>query len=322
MTTKLPWPNHRFLLPAGLLPPTVTLADFKYYEDLRSGRFSHSSPIAVGFEYYYIIDQDPQDVNRSPIGGKIKGVHSPWTQMKNSPGLMPKIYTHLLFKPPLTGTLWEQAQKTVSFAEKVGAEYVVFHTPDVDLENPGRFVSKLLKLTKANRPKLFLENDFEKSAAFLTKKPAERWTFDPLALYQKFRLPIVYDPATVEINGQSIDKTWQELMKVSRSNINRTIAHIHLNEFVPALNRDHGIMQSPRYADLLHQIAKTNYSGYFTFEVDYIQNLADFAETGLFVAASFLGLPKLAPDFFTRYPQKSQQSLYDSIKFSQKHLSV
>ncbi len=305
MATKLTWPNNKFLLPAGFLPPVVPLSDFKFFEETRDN-------IALGYEYYFMISQDPEKINKSIIGGKIYGVHGPWLTMDKHPSLYSQILYYIMFRPQVAKSAPKGVFETIKFAKGLGAKYVVIHTSEIDLENPETFVKECLDLCEKLKIDFFLEPEYKKTMKTITGK-LEKWHYDHLELFNKFKIPIVYDPATVELNGQDILKVWNEAK--------HGIGHIHLNEFVPGFNRDHGVMKSEKYKLLLGEIAKSKYSGFFTFEQDSIQSQKDFLIAALYTALSFLGITKLFPQISVSYAAITQKYLRDSVEFSSKYLS-
>lgn len=316
-------PPNRFILPAGLMPPVLRLSDFFLYDDLISGRFSNTSPIAGGFEYYLVISQDPQKINTSPIGGKIRGVHGPWTRMSQYKGLYPKLLQWLFFRPPVGHTAHEAIINTIKFAHEVGADYVVFHTSELDFINPESEVKEMSKLCQDFGIKLFLENEGKLGLEGIFKgKPYPSWYSDCLPLYQKFGIPIVFDPATIETYGQSINNEWRKLVTLAgKGDINKVVGHIHPNEYIPSLNSDHGVMKSPHHQELFRQINQTHYTGLFTLEVNAIQNRWDKLVATVFGGLAILGVTKLFPGLTRWYGRFSQKNLYDSIKFCQKYLN-
>lgn len=319
MVAKLTWPNNKFLLPTGPLPPVVPVEDFEVYEDLRTGKFSHTDPIAEGYEYYYLIKFDPRLINNSPIGSKVRGVHGPWTRMNQHPGFYAKLIYYIMSHPKVAPTASQGVWQTIKFAKEIGAEYVVIHTSEMDLDNLDNFMSKTIALAKEQKIKFFPETEGLDIIKTLTPN-VEKWHYDHLSLFNKFHLPIVFDPATIEMNGQDIFEVWKELETASKGNINSVVAHIHLNEFIPGFNRDHGVMKSEKYARLLKMIAKSGYSGYFTFEEDAIQTRKDFLIAALYTIGAFLKVPKLFPHIAKSYTAIMQKYLYDSVVFSEINL--
>lgn len=314
--------RNRFILPAGLIPPIVSLKDFYLYDDLISGRFSKTAPLAGGFEYYLVINQDPKKINDSPIGGKIKGVHGPWTRMNQYPGLYPKLMHRVLFRPPVGKTAHEGIINTIDFANKIKASYVVFHTSELDFSNPEDEVKEISQRCSDSGLILYLENEgLPGLSGIFKKKPYPNWHSEPIPLYEKFGVPIVFDPATVEVNGGSINNEWTRLSQIAGKDINKVVGHIHLNEFIPLMGSDHGIMKSPHYKELLRQISQTNYSGLFTFEVTAIQNQIDKMMSLLFAGLAFSKTTTVFPKISRWYGKFSQKNLYDSIIFTEKYLS-
>lgn len=207
--------TKKFLLPAGYLPFLAPLSVFKYYEELRK------ETGARGFEYFYMVDQDPDLVNSSPIGGKIFGVHGPWTQAGS--------YYKFIFRPKVAFNLEASAEKTLRFAKTVGAKYVVFHS--IDLDGSFIFTKNLVRLAKSLNLKIYLEAD-------LKKPELPKWYYNTFALAKKFKLPVVFDPATVEWNGENLFSEWQKAAKF--------VAHVHLNEYQPKIKKDQGILKSEK----------------------------------------------------------------------------
>lgn len=314
--------QNRFILPAGLMPPIVRLSDFYLYDDLITGRFSKTPPLAGGFEYYLVVSQDPQKINASPIGGKIKGVHGPWTRMNQYKGLYPKLMHQILFRPPVGHLAHDGIINTIKFAHAVQATYVVFHTSELDFQNPESEVKEISKMCADLNIKLFLENEGKAGLEGIFKgKNYPSWHSEPLPLFKKFQVPIVFDPATVEINGGSINSQWNELIHFSGGKINEVVGHIHLNEYLPLLGSDHGTMKSPHYQELLRQISQSDYNGFFTFEVTGVQNEIDKILSIIFAAAAFSKTTTVFPSLSKWYGQFSQKNLYDSVKFCEKYLT-
>lgn len=297
--------NNKFLLPAGYLPPLAPISIFQYYEDLRSGKYSHTAPIASGFEYNFMVKQDPEMVNRSPIGGKIVGVHGPWTQMSRSPKLEWWILSRLVFQPEVDKNLFSSAKKTVDFAKAIGAKYIVLHSIDLDPQHPEEFANDVFAYAKKEKIMVFLECDMK----FNNTPP---WIYNHLTLYEKFRHPIVFDSATVEINGENLLDEWEK--------VKNYVGHIHLNEFQPKLRMDQGIMRSAHYAELLRRIHNAKYNGYFDFEIGPVQNQFDKLITAGYLGFSLMGLNKFFPMAPKLYSRIAQKNLYESILFVRKYL--
>lgn len=304
MTIKYPY--SKFLLPAGFLPILAPIVIFQYYEELRTGKFSKTNSIACGFEYFYMVDQDPELVNQSPIGGKIVGVHGPWTQMGKTFTPEDFVISNLTSKTRVSTNLKESAEKTLNFAKAVGAKYTVFHTVDLDPLQPEKFVKFLVSLGKSLKIKIYLEYD-------LKKGNLDPWYYNPLALYQKFKQPIVYDMATVDWNGENSLKEWQKLPK-------NAVAHIHLNEYQKWFGKDQGIMKSYFSQQLLTEIKNSGYNGYFTFEVGPIQNKTDKIIAGFYLLSCLMGITTVFPKISELYAGKSQKNLYESVIFTAKYL--
>lgn len=313
--------EERFILPAGLMPPIVRLSDFYLYDDLITGRFSKTSAIAGGFEYYFVISQDPEKINTSPIGGKIRGVHGPWTRMNQYKGLYPKLMHRILFKPPVSTLAHDGIINTIKFAHSVKASYVVFHTSELDLDNPESEVKEISKMCLDLNLKLFLENEGKAGLEGIFKgKPYPNWHSEPLPLFKKFGVPVVFDPATVEINSGSINSGWNNLVHFAGGKINEIVGHVHLNEYLPILGSDHGTMKSPHYKELLRQISQSGYNGLFTFEVTGVQSEIDKILSLIFAAAAFSKATTIFPNLSKWYGRFSQKNLYDSVKFCKKYL--
>lgn len=315
--------ENRFILPAGLMPPIVRLSDFYLYDDLISGRFSKSDhPIASGFEYYLVISQDPEKINQSQIGGRIKGVHGPWTRMNQYKGIHPKLMHKIMFRPPVAQTAHEGIVNTIKFAHEVKASYVVFHTSELDFSNPESEVKEISKMCREKGLKLFLENEGLPGLSGIFKDHSyPSWYAEPLPLFQKFGVPIVFDPATVEINGGSINSEWDNLVRFAKDDINQVVGHVHLNEYLPLLGSDHGTMKSAHYKELLRQINQSNYTGLFTFEVTGVQNEMDKMLSLIFAVAAFSKTTTIFPGLTKWYGQFSQKNLSESVKFCEKYLS-
>ena len=124
-----------------------------------------------------------------------------------------------------------------------------------------------------------------------------------LALAKKFKLPVVFDPATVEWNGENLFSEWQK-------------AAPFLNEYQPKIKKDQGILKSEKYAELIRKINAFGYKGFFTFEVSPLQSHWDFIIAGLFLVASYSGLANLFPIIRKLYARISQRNFSQSINFT------
>ena len=129
-----------------------------------------------------------------------------------------------------------------------------------------------------------------------------------LALAKKFKLPVVFDPATVEWNGENLFSEWQKAAPF--------VAHVHLNEYQPKIKKDQGILKSEKYAELIRKINASGYKGFFTFEVSPLQSHWDFVIAGLFLVASYSGLANLFPIIRKLYARISQRNFSQSINFT------
>lgn len=283
--------NQRFLLPAGFLPRLAPYLVFKYYEELRR-RVG-----AGGFEYVYMVDQPAERVINSPIGGKVIGVHGPWTSLDDFSGPEEVLMDKFIYMPKVSRDLTESARKTLEFARAVGAKYCVFHSLD--------YIPQLPALVKKYRMKIYMEPDLK-----LPKRPY--WQYNHLALWEKFEIPLVFDTATPEWNGENLFDEWEK--------VKTHVGHIHLNEYQPHIHHDTGVMKTPKMADFLKKIKESGYGGYFDFEIGPLQSQADKIMAAVYLAACFTGLPNVFPGIQKWYAGRAQKNLLESVQFAKKYL--
>lgn len=289
---KTPLKNikNRFLLPAGYLPILAPYPVFKYYAEMQDSN-------AAGFEYIYMVDQPVEKVIHSSIGGKIIGVHGPWTHLEDYPGPAIWVMNNLLYKPRVSRNLLESARKTLAFAAAVGAKYCVFHSVD--------FVPELPAMAKDYKMAVYMEPDPKLPGSPL-------WHYNHLALWEKLKLPIVFDTATPEWNGENLFDEWEK--------VKDHVVHIHLNEYQPHLNEDKGVLKTEKMARFLGEVKKSGYDGYFDFEIGPFQNQADKFIAALFLAACLTKMTDLFPGIQRWYAGLARKNLLDSVRFAEKYL--
>lgn len=305
------------MLPAGLLPPVVPLSVFHTFEDLRTGKYKGGEKIAAGYEYYFMIDQDPQEINSSPIGGKIIGLHAPFKKIKPPLSLKWRVLDKYVFKPEVTANPMEKILKTLRFAEAVGAEYVVFHGSDLMEFDRSDDFSRLVKTSLKEKIKIYVEHEPTDYLRNFLKPPIPSWLSQPVELYEKFGLKIVFDPAHLE-KEEEISTAWEKLTAYGKGDVNKIVGHIHLNERLPKIGSDQGVLKSKEMADLLTKIKNSNYRGYFNFEIQPVQDIADTFVAGLYLCYALWGGGRLL--ISKLYAKKAQEYLYESVKFAKKYL--
>jgi len=271
MTPKQKWLLERLLIPAGILPPALKYEDLKYNEELRQKIGN------LGFEYFYLLEQDPAKVNSSPIGGKIYAVHAPPPNFEHSAvenRLLNRITNFIIYrKNKIPPEFSITARKSFVFAKKIGSKVITFHIGQFNHKRIKKDLAILEKLEKRSGITAAIEYEGPYILDYLNfgnyyqqLDGSYDWLTDPSKminhldyLYKAKKFKICFDTASLIGCSRPIIQTLERV--VSR------VTHVHLAGSVPGRDLA-GEIDKPEIAEVVDALYKNNYSGYITAEVN------------------------------------------------------
>lgn len=309
MTAKQKWFLDRLLIPAGILPPAINYADLKYNEELRQKIGN------VGFEYFYMLEQDPEKIYKSAIGGKIFAVHAPWpffphVAAKNP--LIQLVVDKIVYgNNKLPTTFSEMAEKTFQFAKSVGAKIVVIHTFAFD--NLSKNLEQIAQLQKTYQITATIEHEGPVFADPKTKSVKQTlgqysWMSDPVQVSQKV------SPIKICVDSCSLIGCRLPILETVKKVFAHT-AHIHVADSIP----DHdqaGEIKNYLIVDLVNYLFTKNYPGFILAEINGTSGFFENLIAQIYGGTSILRVPMLKKFAI----QNAQAHIQNSCNFILKNI--
>lgn len=322
VTQKQSWLAKRLLIPAGILPPAVKYHDLSTNEELRQ-RIEN-----IGFEYFYMLEQDSSKVNSSSIGGKIFAMHAPWPHfghqsLKNP--LFKKIADAAIFgirnERQITRDFIPMAEQSFKFAKEIGAKVVTFHIYFFNHKHLGEELDTLAKMWKEYQITPAIEHDgpyipeFAQSHYYQKFNDSYDWMVDPNLMikaidkiYPAKKFGICLD--TASIIGKELP-----MIKTVTPVLDR-IVHVHLagsekgKDLASEIDR-------PDIVNVVSLLHKHDYKGYITAEINGTIGENEERIARLYGASSLLGLSLFKNKAIAnaqRHIQRSCQYLLENFK--------
>lgn len=315
MTAKQKWLKEHLIIPAGILPPAIKYNDLFVYEQTRK-RVGN-----VGFEYMLLMDQDPQKINSSPIGGKIYAVHAPLPSFShallgNHRNLI-EFVTNLIYgKNRIPYDSKTVADKTFLFAKAVGAKIVVFHTYHLK----SKIKESLAYLAQwEDKTKIIPVIEHEATYVdFCTKNKlfeiyshdgSFAWATDPIKMIAVLDKVFPQKKFGICIDTSSLYSFSMPILSTVKQCFDR-ITHVHVTGSVPGKDLASEIDQ-PELANMICWLYEHNYSGLINAEINGTGNKLEEIIAQIYGASSILKLPILK-SFAVK---NAQRHIENSCKF-------
>lgn len=296
LSPKQKWLLDRLLIPAGIIPPLVTIDDLNFNEDLRRSIGNQ------GFEYFYILDQDHAKLNQSAIGSKIHALHAPWhgfPPVEKFPGPIKKILTEILLgNRQHSKNLSDSIEKSLQFALKIGAKIVTTHIVYFDHQNIDKELSKLAALEEKYGLPIAIEHegnylhDYLKRGYQFKKIDGDLdWMINPAKLlrtlhqfYPKKLFKLCLDTASLRNFDLPILETVKPIFD--------QIIHYHLADN-PIGGPDLALeIKTPEIAQLVDFLYEKKYQGLITAEIGGTDgSLIEESLARIYAASAILGFP-------------------------------
>lgn len=269
--SKQQWLLEHLLIPAGILPPALTYRDLSYNENLRKEIGN------VGFEYFFILDQNPDKINISSIGGKIKTIHSPWPEFEHhsvSNPLLHFLANLFIFHGKKTNANFEEmAKHSFNFAQKISAKLATFHIEFLNHEKIPENLGILHQLEKETGIVPAIEHDgaymdelVRRGRKYHYVDGSLSWMQNPVELikqldnfYPEKKFDICLDSAAMVGCSLPIVETTKKVLG--------RIAHVHLAGSKVGVDLASEI-DSPEIAKIPGLLFDNGYQGYITAEVN------------------------------------------------------
>lgn len=319
MTIKS-WLLQKLLIPAGILPPAVKYEDLQFNENLRQKIEN------VGFEYFYMLEQDPIKIINSPIGKKIFALHAPWPEFShNSLGnpLLRKVANFIVFKgKKIPRDFSLMAQKSFEFAKKVGAKVVTVHIYFFNHNQLAKELAILADLEEKFKIKAAIEHDgpyipnLAQKNYFLKVDNSYLWMIHPSKMIKV--LDEIYPQKKFGICLDTASLIGQELPIIPNvKKIFNRINHVHLASSI--VGKDvAGEIDRREIVDVVQILYQGKYSGYITAEVNGALGEEEERIARIYGGSSVLGFPlfkDLAVKNAQRHIFNSCQYLFNNLTY-------
>ncbi len=271
MSKKQTWFLDRTLLPVGFLPPTINLEDFKIYENTRN-------ELGIkGFEYFYILGQNFNDINSTVLADKIYVLHSPWQTFIPTASL-PKVIKgpanfFLLKKRELSNDLIKRTEESLIFAKKIGARVIISHITFFDHHNLQKQLEQFAKLESHYKIPIAIEHDapyiyksLKKGVFYQKYQGSYDWLINPKimsqalsALLPRKKFGICFDTASLMCADLDILESIKPIYD--------QIIHVHLATNKIGFIDDAMEVNDPKIVDFINFLYEKDYSHKITLEV-------------------------------------------------------
>lgn len=325
VTSKQQWLLSRLLIPAGILPPAVTYDDLKYNEALRQKIGN------VGFEYFYILEQDTSKINSSPLGGKVFALHAPWPyfghrSLAGNPALL-KIAEKVIFShgKKIPREFKEMAQKSFDFASKIGARVVTFHIYFFNHEEIGEELAFLADLEK-NYPGIWAAIEHEdaehvydylkQGSKFLQFDGGYRWMMQPETLIKKLDQFFPKKKFGLCLDTAALISLDAPLLATTKKVLER-INHVHLAGSIVGQDLASEIDRAD-IVGVVELLYKNGYKNFITAEI----NGAIGAKEELLAKTYAAGSVVNTPLFKSQVVANAQRHIYNSCRYLLDHFAV
>lgn len=273
MTKKQQWLLDRLLIPAGILPPILTPADFPVNESLRQKIGN------CGFEYFYTVKQNPDLVNSSVIGGKILAMHAPWPKFTPARGVPTALARKTIENRVFAGNRHSQnfpelIQSSFDFAQKIGAKVITTHITHLDHNNLTRDLLLLSDLEKKYKIKaciepegdyMYIQPDCDPSSLRKINGNLD-WVVQPQKLVAALKMLCPQRDFKLTLDSASLINSGLPVVDSVR-NFFESIGHVHLaNNPVGGWDVATEI-NNPENVDFVNFLYDHNYQGLVTAEI-------------------------------------------------------
>ncbi len=321
MNQNQTWLLKRLLLPLGIIPPTINLEDFNYYEKTRNKVGN------IGFEYFYMCGQNFDDINKSIIKDKIYALHTPWNGFppieKLSEPTKSLVKFLILRNREIPKDIIERTRLSLEFAKKIGATVIVSHVSFFDHHKLKEQLQKFAELEDQYKIPIAIEHDapyvyehLKKGTYYLKIDGSYDWIINPATMSTALHkiLPekqfgICYDSAALIGANIPLIKSAKPIIK--------QIIHVHLANNNVGTKDEALEIDRPEIVDLVNYLYESNYSKLITAEIHGV--VGDFEEltAKAHTALALVGIDLLRPTVLTnsqRHLQNSCNYLLNGLK--------
>jgi sugar phosphate isomerase/epimerase len=281
----------------------------------------------AGFEYVLLMDQDPQKINQSVIGGKIPAVHAPFPAFGHiSFGqslFLIELITNLIYgKNRIPDNFEIISEKTFRFAKAVGAKVAVFHTYSFDHQRIPENLARLAEMEEKFSIRALIEHEgnyvdtwMKNWKEFKKVDGAIDWMIKPEKLigaldkfYPRKKFQICLD--TSSLYGYELPiidtaaKVWTR------------VGHLHLAGSQPGIDLAAEIDQ-PEIALLAEFFYDHDYKGLINAEVNGTNNKPEEWIADIYGASAILRVPILKKQF----RENTQRHFENSCRYLLRMLS-
>lgn len=296
MTTKQKWLLERLLIPAGIIPPLVKVTDLVYSEKLRHKIGN------IGFEYFYILEQSPDELNQSAIGGKIFAVHAPWQgfpPIEHLPAPLRQIMSRLVLgnkKFPNDHLL--KLKKSLAFAKKIGAKVVTTHIIFFNHRRLPEELAQIAGLEEKFQISIAIEHEanylplYQKWGYSYKKINGDlEWMTNPLKLRDAVRKLYPRKSFHFCLDTGALQNFNLPIVPTARA-MYQDIVHYHLADN-PVGGDDLALeIKNPAITSLVNFLYEKKYAGYITVEVSATNGRTqEELLAKIYAASSLVGLP-------------------------------
>lgn len=297
MTVKQKWLLERLLIPTGIIPPFVTYDDLKYNEQSRKKIGN------IGYEYFYILEQDSEKIKKSVIGGKTFALHVPWHGfpfIERLPQPLRGILNYIVLgEKRFPNDHIIKIRKSLEFAAQIGAKVITTHIIFFDHQHIPEELAQIAELEEKFQIKVAVEHEgnyldlYQQKWGFSFKKVdgSYEWMTNPIKLidtlkkfYPRKNFGLCLDTAALRNFNLPIIETVTPIYK--------NIIHYHLADN-PVGGDDFALeINNPEIASLVSFLYEKKYSGLITAEIGATNN--DFKEEligKIYGATSLIGFP-------------------------------
>ncbi len=311
---KQKWLLSRLLIPAGILPPVVKYDDLKFNEENRA-QVGNS-----GFEYYYLLEQNPMLVTKGPIKNKIFVLHAPWPEFNHSTTMNPivgKIVEKIIFgKNKLPTDFKKMCQKSFTMAKILGARSVTLHIRFFDHSRLAEQLEFLSRTEKEFNIRANIEHDgtdiflnLKRGAKYLKINGSIDWMLDPRKMLKVIDQFSPNKNFTICFDTAPHISTGMPLMENLEATYDR-ISHVHLASTLKGQDLPTDL-NLPIFTEIVKFLFDKHYQGYITVESNGAVGPEEERIAKIYAASSIAGLSILKKKTITN----AQKHIYNSCQY-------
>lgn len=314
MNQKHSWLLNRLLIPAGILPPAIKFADLAANEQTRQKIGN------TGFEYFLILDQDPDFLNNSAVGKKIHAIHFPWPEFPMIAALPEPLKTIAnqltLGKDAFPRNHIVSYPRIFSIAKSVGAKVLICHISFLDHHHLAKEFALLARLEKDFQIPVAIEHEAlyayqqAKTTYFLQAEGNYHWMVDPVLLDKTLSQMFPGKKFRYCLDSASLINSGLPVVATARKIYSKTI-HYHLANN-PVGGHDIALeINNQENVDLVNFLYQRNYSRFFTAEVSGTVGKKEEILARLYATSAVLNLKVFKKEVY----QNAQRHIENSCRY-------